>query len=90
MPQVHVLTFGVQKELFSNLSLDAGYVGKLSRHLQDTVNLNQAVFIPGTGPTEIPIPRLGTSMHAGAWSRTFIRRLTTLNQVAMQPSTRFN
>ena len=59
MPQVHVLTFGVQKELFSNLSLDAGYVGKLSRHLQDTVNLNQAVFIPGTDANGNPNSTLG-------------------------------
>ena len=35
------------RELFGRLALDAAYVAKLSRHLEDTINVNQAVYIPG-------------------------------------------
>ncbi len=47
-PRIQVLTFGVQREIVKNFSIDTGYVGKLSHHLEDTVNLNQARYIPGT------------------------------------------
>lgn len=50
MPRVQVVTFGLQRELFKRLAIDASYVGKLSRQLQDTINVNQADFIPGTNP----------------------------------------
>ncbi len=47
MPRVQAMTFGFQRELFGRLALDAAYVAKLSRHLEDTINVNQAVYIPG-------------------------------------------
>jgi len=50
MPRVQVMTFGMQREFFKRMAIDAGYVGKLSRHLQDTINVNQADFIPGANP----------------------------------------
>ena len=50
MPRVQVLTFGLQREFFRRFAVDAGYVGKLSHHLQDTINVNQANYIPGVNP----------------------------------------
>ncbi|MEN6535745.1 MAG: carboxypeptidase regulatory-like domain-containing protein [Bryobacteraceae bacterium] len=46
-PRVQGISFGVQREVFSHLAIDAGYAGKLSRHLEDTINVNQADYIPG-------------------------------------------
>lgn len=54
MPRVQVLTFGLQREFFKRFAVDAGYVGKLSHHLQDTINVNQADFIPGANPDGTP------------------------------------
>jgi hypothetical protein len=54
MPRVQVVTFGLQREFFQRLAIDMGYVGKLSRHLQDTINVNQADFIPGLNPDGTP------------------------------------
>jgi hypothetical protein len=47
MPRVQMLTLGLQREFFHKFAIDTGYVGKLSGHLQDTINANQAIYIPG-------------------------------------------
>lgn len=47
MPRIMNLSFNVQHQLRSALMLEVGYVGKLSRRLQQTRNINTAVYIPG-------------------------------------------
>lgn len=47
MPRIMSMTFNVQQQLTSEIMADVGYVGKLSRHLHQTRNINTAVYIPG-------------------------------------------
>ena len=58
MPQVQSLTFGLQRQVTSGMSIEAGYVGKLSHFLQDTININQARFIPGVDSNGQPLSTL--------------------------------
>ena len=50
IPTAYNYTFGVQRTLPAQISLDVAYVGNLSRHLQDNRNLNYtpygAAFLP--------------------------------------------
>jgi len=47
MPRIMSMTFNVQQQLTSEMMADIGYVGKLSRRLHQTRNINTAVYIPG-------------------------------------------
>ena len=47
MPRIMSLTFNVQQQITNSLMVDVGYVGKLSRHLHQTRNINTAVYVPG-------------------------------------------
>lgn len=58
MPRVQALSLGIQRNLFKRVAIDASYVGKLSRHLQDTVNINQARYIPGVDANGQPLSTL--------------------------------
>ncbi len=58
-PRIQALALSVQREVFKNLSFDLGYVGKLSRHLYDTRNINQAVYVPGFDANGLPLSTLG-------------------------------
>jgi hypothetical protein len=61
MPRVQALSLGIQRDLFRKLALDLSYVGKLSRHLQDTVNINQARYIPGVDANGQPLSTLANT-----------------------------
>jgi hypothetical protein len=50
-PRIMGITFSVERQLAPHLMLEVGYVGKLSHHLEDLVDINPAVYIPGTNPT---------------------------------------
>jgi hypothetical protein len=58
MPRVQALSLGIQRDLFHRVAIDASYVGKLSRHLEDTVNINQARYIPGLDAAGQPLSTL--------------------------------
>ncbi len=58
MPRVQALSLGIQRDLFHRVAIDASYVGKLSRHLEDTVNINQARYIPGVDAAGQPLSTL--------------------------------
>jgi hypothetical protein len=49
-PRITSLTFGIQQQITNNLMVEAGYVGKLTRHGELWVSKNLATFIPGTDP----------------------------------------
>lgn len=57
-PRIQALSFNLQREVLKNVSLDLGYVGKLSRHLYDTRNINQAVYVPGVDANGQPLSTL--------------------------------
>ncbi|WP_031498270.1 hypothetical protein [Bryobacter aggregatus] len=61
MPRVQALSAGVQRDLLKRIALDLSYVGKLSRHLQDTVNINQARYIPGVDASGQPLSTLANT-----------------------------
>jgi len=46
MPRVGLITANVQQQIGSNLMVEVGYVGKLSRHLPQTRNINAAPLSP--------------------------------------------
>ena len=51
-PRITTMTLNVQRELLRNLMVEVGYVGKLSRHLATTSDLNTAQkVIPGLVPS---------------------------------------
>lgn len=54
-PRIQAISFGVQRELFGRIAIDTGYAGKLSRHLEDTLNVNQADYIPGVDANGKPL-----------------------------------
>jgi hypothetical protein len=41
------MSFSLQRQILPNIVVEGAYVGKLSRHLQQTRNINTAVYIPG-------------------------------------------
>ncbi|MGJ5814223.1 TonB-dependent receptor domain-containing protein [Paludibaculum fermentans] len=47
MPRIMNMTFNVQQQVTRALMVEAGYVGKLSRNLNQTRNINSAIYIPG-------------------------------------------
>lgn len=47
MPRVINFTANIQRQIVPNLMVEAGYVGKLSRHLQVGHDINSANYIPG-------------------------------------------
>jgi len=61
MPRVQALSAGLQRDFFRRIAMDVSYVGKLSRHLQDTVNINQARYIPGTNSSGQPLSTLANT-----------------------------
>src|SRR5205823_4241435 len=48
MPRVITLTANIQRQIVPNLVVEAGFVGKLSRHLQVGRDINSAIYVPGT------------------------------------------
>jgi len=54
-PRVQAIGADVQQQIKSNLMIDVAYIGKLSQHLEDTININQAAYIPGVGPDGTPL-----------------------------------
>jgi hypothetical protein len=51
--------FNVQRELAANLTLEAGYVGSISRHLESYRGVSAAVPGPGTVASRSPYPNFG-------------------------------
>jgi hypothetical protein len=51
--------FNVQRELANNLTLEAGYVGSLSHHLESYRGVSAAVPGPGTVASRSPYPNFG-------------------------------
>jgi Carboxypeptidase regulatory-like domain/TonB-dependent Receptor Plug Domain len=47
VPYVQQYSLVVERQLARNFSFNAGYVGNVSRHLQEQRDANQAIFIPG-------------------------------------------
>lgn len=47
LPRIMSMTFNVQRQIVPHVMMEAGYVGKLNRHLQETRNINSAIYIPG-------------------------------------------
>lgn len=47
LPRVMNMAFSLQRQIIPNIVVEGAYVGKLSRHLQQTRNINTAVYIPG-------------------------------------------
>jgi hypothetical protein len=47
MPRVGLLTANVQRQILPNLMVEVGYVGKLSRRLPQTRDINTAAIVPG-------------------------------------------
>jgi hypothetical protein len=65
LPNSYNYTFGIQRQLPGQMSIDAAYVGNLSRHLQDNRNLNYVPY----GATFLPQnqdPTLAASSTPGA------------------------
>jgi hypothetical protein len=58
MPRIMAMTFNVQRQVLPDLAVEAGYVGKLSRHLNDTRDVNTAVYIPGVDSQGNPLSTL--------------------------------
>ena len=54
-PRVQAIGVDVQQQIKSNFMFDVAYVGKLSQHLEDTININQAGYIPGVGSNGLPL-----------------------------------
>lgn len=54
-PRIQSISFDLQRQVFKNMMIDFGYAGKLSHHLEDTVNTNQAAYIPGTDSSGKPL-----------------------------------
>ncbi len=57
-PRIQTITFNIQREVVRNLSFEAGYVGRIGRHLYETRNLNTAAFIPGDDAQGRPLSTL--------------------------------
>lgn len=47
LPRIVNMSFSLQRQIARNVVVEGAYVGKLSRHLQQTRNINTAVYIPG-------------------------------------------
>jgi hypothetical protein len=52
---VQAIGADIQQQIGSSFMFDVAYVGKLSQHLEDTINVNQARYIPGVGPDGQPL-----------------------------------
>jgi hypothetical protein len=81
IPTVYNFTFGVQTKLILGMTLDAAYVGALSRHLQDNVNLNYVPF--GTAfQQQNQDPTISSSLPGGAaLPANFLRRLRGISDI---------
>lgn len=53
-PRIQTITFNIQRQVVENLSIEAGFVGRIGRHLYETRNLNTAAYIPGTNAAGQP------------------------------------
>ena len=58
-PYTHQYLFDVQHELARDLSLDLGYMGSISRHLESYRGVSAAVPGPGTVASRSPYPNFG-------------------------------
>jgi Carboxypeptidase regulatory-like domain len=58
-PYSHQYLFNVQRELAPNLTLEAGYLGSISRHLESYRGVSAAVPGPGTVASRSPYPNFG-------------------------------
>ena len=58
-PYTHQYLFNVQHELAANLSLELGYLGSISRHLESYRGVSAAVPGPGTVASRSPYPNFG-------------------------------
>lgn len=54
-PRIQVIAADIQQQVHNSLMFDIGYVGKLSQHLEDTININQAQYIPGVDSNGQPL-----------------------------------
>jgi len=84
LPDSYNFTFGVQRTLPGQLSLDAAYVGNLTRHLQDNRNLNYVPY----GSTFLPQnqdPTLAASSTPGATAllTQFLRPYRGIGDIAL-------
>jgi hypothetical protein len=60
-PRIQEMSFNVQRQVISNLSVEVAYVGKIGRHLYVTRNLNTAQYIPGTDAQGRPLSTLANT-----------------------------
>ena len=58
-PYTHQYLFNVQRELAPDLTLEAGYLGSISRHLESYRGVSAAVPGPGTVASRSPYPNFG-------------------------------
>jgi len=58
-PYTHQYLFNVQRELSSDFTLEAGYMGSISRHLESYRGVSAAVPGPGTVASRAPYPNFG-------------------------------
>ncbi len=58
-PYSNQYLFNVQRELASNLTFEAGYLGSISHHLESYRGVSAAVPGPGTVASRSPYPNFG-------------------------------
>jgi hypothetical protein len=89
-PYTHQYLFNVQRELAPDVTLEAGYLGSISRHLESYRGVSAAVPGPGTVASRSPYPNFGLlvlvddgangsyNSLAGKLTKRFSKGLTTL------------
>ena len=89
-PYTHQYLFNVQRELAADVTLEAGYLGSISRHLESYRGVSAAVPGPGTVASRSPYPNFGLlvlvddgangnyNSLAGKLTKRFSKGLTTL------------
>jgi hypothetical protein len=76
-PRVMAPTFNIQRQVLPDLVVEAGYVGKLSHHLNDTRDVNTAIFLPGVDSSGNP---LSTLANLDARRRLYPNVFSRVNQ----------
>ncbi len=94
-PAVQGWAFDIQRQLIENFMVEAAYTGKLGRGLEETVQGNPAVYIPGTDPaTGQPFSTLANVDARRVYAPTFAfirdsRAIGELSFHSLQLTTRY-